>query len=93
MSETITELHAIVHGRVQGVFFRAATRDHARHLGLKGTVRNLPNGDVEVYAQGDKATLERFVSMLENGPGFVDHVRTTYAEKPLKFNEFRIAYD
>ena len=46
-------IRIVIHGRVQGVFFRKHTEEQARKLNLHGTVRNLPNGSVEVIAQGD----------------------------------------
>jgi acylphosphatase len=61
-------LHAIVHGRVQGVFFRDSTRREATGLGLGGWVRNLPDGTVEVYAEGDRAGLDRLHAWLYRGP-------------------------
>lgn len=49
---------AIVHGRVQGVYFRAFVKDHAKELGLKGYVRNLSGGRaIEVWAEGEKTKL------------------------------------
>lgn len=59
---------ARVRGRVQGVFFRASTRDTARSLGLGGWVRNLPDGDVEVFAAGDTQALGRLRRWLDQGP-------------------------
>jgi acylphosphatase len=53
---------------VQGVFFRAATRDKARHLGLTGFVRNLSNGDVEVVACGNRDELLELAAWLWRGP-------------------------
>jgi len=91
--KVIEELHAIVHGRVQGVFFRAATRDHARYLGLVGTVKNLPDGEVEVYAQGERTTLEKLINQLKNGPGFVKKVDITYVKPQREFEDFRIVYE
>ncbi|MDD4951631.1 MAG: acylphosphatase [Desulfovibrionaceae bacterium] len=61
-------LQAIVSGLVQGVFFRAWTRDQARLLGLRGWVRNLPDGTVAVLAQGPKKDLDRFEALLWEGP-------------------------
>jgi acylphosphatase len=58
----------VVTGRVQGVFFRASTQDTARHLGLTGWVRNLPNGDVEVLACGTPTALDQFQTWLWQGP-------------------------
>lgn len=64
----MNEAHCIIHGKVQGVWFRAWTADMARELGLTGWVRNLPDGGVEALAQGDRQTLERFVERLHVGP-------------------------
>ena len=61
-------MHAIVHGQVQGVWFRAWTRDMARELGVKGWVRNMPSGDVETMAQADDKALEAFLERLHGGP-------------------------
>lgn len=58
----------IVSGTVQGVFFRASTRDRARQLGLRGHARNLPNGDVEVVAAGDARSLQSLEDWLRTGP-------------------------
>jgi acylphosphatase len=50
-------VHVIVEGRVQGVFFRAFTRDEAVRLGLSGWVRNRPNGSVEAVVEGEKSAV------------------------------------
>lgn len=60
--------HAIVTGRVQGVSFRYHTRRTANRLGLTGFVKNLPSGQVEVFAQGPEAELEEFSGWLHQGP-------------------------
>lgn len=67
----------IVSGRVQGVFFRASTRDVAGPLGINGHAINLPDGNVEVLACGDDARVEKLRRWLENGPRMarVDQVR------------------
>ncbi len=57
-----------VRGRVQGVGFRWWTRRKASDLGLRGTVRNRPDGTVEVHAAGLVETLEAFAAELEVGP-------------------------
>lgn len=59
---------AVVHGRVQGVGFRAATHETGRRLGLDGWVRNRPDGTVEVVAQGDEQILEQFHDFPRHGP-------------------------
>lgn len=58
----------LIEGMVQGVFFRAATRRQARHLGLSGWARNLPDGSVEVVACGDDAGREQLHAWLHEGP-------------------------
>ena len=57
-----------VRGRVQGVGFRWWTRRRASDLGLRGTVRNRPDGSVEVHAAGEPDTLEAFAAELDVGP-------------------------
>jgi acylphosphatase len=58
----------IVRGRVQGVGYRYFAVGAAERLGVTGFVRNLPNGDVEIYAEADEATLNLFRQELERGP-------------------------
>jgi acylphosphatase len=84
-------IHAIVHGHVQGVSFRYYAAKEAARLGLRGWVRNLPDGTVELKAEGDPAALDAFVSWLHHGPpaARVDHVDTTRespAELPPGFH-------
>lgn len=55
-------------GKVQGVFFRASTRDMAKRLGITGHAVNLPNGSVEVLACGSTASLESLRQWLHHGP-------------------------
>jgi acylphosphatase len=61
-------LHAVVHGRVQGVGFRATTMDEARRLQIAGWVRNRVDGSVEVLAEGPPAKLALFLAYLNRGP-------------------------
>lgn len=61
-------LHLRIHGRVQGVFYRASTRDEARRLGLRGWVCNLANGGVEVLAEGDEQALGKLLRWARRGP-------------------------
>ena len=60
--------HYVIHGRVQGVAFRLFTRRLALREGVRGWVRNLPDGTVEAVAAADDAALERFRDGLEAGP-------------------------
>ncbi len=61
-------LRCLVAGRVQGVFFRASTREQALRLGLTGYARNLPDGRVEVLAFGPAPALEQLRDWLRVGP-------------------------
>ena len=60
--------HCLVSGLVQGVGFRYAAMTEARRLGLRGWVRNLPDGRVEAEAFGDSAALDSFCDWLQQGP-------------------------
>jgi acylphosphatase len=60
--------HFTVYGRVQGVGFRWFTRSRARSLGLCGWVRNMPEGSVEVWAEGDTNSLNSLESHLKGAP-------------------------
>jgi acylphosphatase len=55
-------------GRVQGVFYRAATRQRAQELGCRGYARNLPDGRVEVLAVGEPAAVHALIEWLRQGP-------------------------
>ena len=81
-----------ISGFVQGVFFRASARARAQKLGLSGFVRNLPNGDVEVVAEGEENMLERMAAWCRQGPfgSRVDHVELRWAEATGRFNGFEI---
>lgn len=69
MSPTPNEaLHANIHGRVQGVGFRYSTVAQAKRLGLTGYTRNMPDGSVEVVAEGEKRKLEALLAWLRKGP-------------------------
>jgi acylphosphatase len=57
-----------IHGRVQGVFFRAETRSRAESLGLAGWVRNAPDGSVEALFEGDPDRVDSMVEWCRRGP-------------------------
>ncbi len=61
-------VRCLISGRVQGVFFRAATRNKAVELGLRGRARNLPDGRVEVIACGPEERLSQLRAWLWEGP-------------------------
>ncbi len=67
-------VHLRITGLVQGVSYRASTRDVAQRLGVTGWVRNLPNGDVEAVAEASNEVLTRFIAWCHEGP---DEARVT----------------
>ena len=60
--------HLSISGRVQGVFFRAWTREQADRLGVKGWVRNCPDGHVEAHVEGETPAVEQMIQCLSEGP-------------------------
>ena len=65
---TDARARVVIHGRVQGVFFRAETRDRARSLGLDGWVRNTGEGSVEAVFEGDRDRIESMLVWCRRGP-------------------------
>ena len=61
----MTVFEVVFKGRVQGVGFRYTARDMARELGITGWVKNLPDGSVQLLAEGQDALLEEFIRRLE----------------------------
>jgi acylphosphatase len=82
--------HFTVYGRVQGVGFRWFTRSRARSLGLCGWVRNMPEGSVEVWAEGDTNSLNSLESHLKRGPSGsrVERVVTNEVTASGDFSQF-----
>jgi len=64
----VHRLHAVIHGDVQGVGFRYFVIDHARPLGVRGWVRNRPDGSVEITAEGERRMLEELLDVARRGP-------------------------
>jgi acylphosphatase len=75
----------IIAGRVQGVFFRASTRDVATPLGIKGHAVNLEDGTVEVRACGDDAAIEQLADWLHRGPSHASVTKVT--ERPTECSQ------
>ena len=73
----------LVFGKVQGVYFRHSTRLEARRLVIRGIARNLPDGSVEVLAQGGAGAVEELRAWLQRGPAQarVDEVRETLPDE------------
>lgn len=80
-------------GRVQGVWFRKFTKDVADRLGVKGYVRNLDDGSVEIVASfDDEMQFEKFLEAVKKGPPLarVDEILIEEIEEVPAFNDFRI---
>jgi acylphosphatase len=90
----MNSVHLLLSGRVQGVGFRAFARRQAAAHGVRGTVRNLADGRVEIYAAADAETLERFKERLSSGPSFgrVDAIDETPAPGFEPPEGFQIVY-
>ncbi len=87
MSKHIKRIHAIVHGQVQGVFFRETTRQEAQKLGLIGWVRNLDDGTVETEFQGEEETVEQLLEWLSQGSAISHVTRVDSRETDSVFGE------
>jgi acylphosphatase len=88
------KIFVLVSGRVQNVGYRAFVLRYARALGVSGTVRNLPSGRVEVVAEGDEQTLNRLLTLLQQGPpaARVTDVSVQWGDATGVENGFRIAW-
>jgi acylphosphatase len=86
-------VRAVVHGRVQGVWFRNSTASRADALGVGGWVRNLPDGSVQVHAEGEPVAVDRLVAFLHDGPprARVDGVRIEHVASE-GHDEFKIGH-
>jgi len=86
--------HVIVHGLVQGVWFRASTKEEADRLGVNGWVLNLPDGSVEAVFEGDKMKVEEIVGWCHRGPTGAKVNKVTIAWEPFarEFVHFTIRY-
>jgi acylphosphatase len=87
----VKRAHVVVHGAVQGVFFRVETCDRARSLGIGGWVQNAADGSVEAVFEGDDERVESMVSWCSRGPrgAQVDDVDVTWDE-PQGEDDFSI---
>lgn len=77
-------LHVVIEGLVQGVFFRAATKNKADSLGLQGWVRNLPDGRVEAVFEGDEGNLETMLAWCRKGPSHAKVTDVKITEEPYE---------
>ncbi len=91
-TQNIAAFHAVVRGRVQRVGFRVYTRDSAREHQVNGWVRNLGDGTVEVYGEGDEMALTEFLTDLHRGPvlSHVTDIDIEWKEVAPSFDSFSI---
>lgn len=91
---TLARAHLIIEGRVQGVFFRAFTREVGANLKLQGWVRNRPDGSVEAVFEGPKESVESAIARCRMGPpgSRVDNISEKWEEYSGEFNTFTIRY-
>ncbi|MBO8200137.1 acylphosphatase [Streptomyces smyrnaeus] len=91
MTATATSKRVIVTGQVQGVFYRDTCRQTAAAHGVRGWVRNLPDGSVEAVFEGEPQAVDALVEWAHEGPpaAFVDEVRVTEQE-PQGHDTFQV---
>lgn len=83
----MTHIDITIKGKVQGVAFRVIAKAVADQLGVKGYVRNEPNGDVLIEAEGDKLSLDMFLEWCNEGP---EHATVTLVESlPGELKNYR----
>jgi len=90
----LARLKALVHGKVQGVYYRAFTFRVAKRLLLKGWVKNSPSGDVEVQVEGTRDRLEALLKELKVGPAgaSVTKIDVTWSAYTGDFSSFDVRY-
>ena len=86
-------LRLLIEGRVQGVGYRHFIAVEAGRLGVRGVVRNLPDGDVEVIAEGSRENLNRLVDRARAGPAraLVTQLVEQWSQGPPRYDRFGIA--
>ena len=94
MREDLVRVRVFVGGRVQGVAYRYFAEKYASRLDIAGWVRNLPDGRVEILAEGSDAHIETLLARLREGPSLaeIDSFEVRRERSTGEFREFRIAY-
>ena len=92
MEVTVERLELLIEGKVQGVFYRASTLEQAQSLNLVGMVQNLPQGMVEVIAEGNRGALEELEKWCHHGPpaAEVKNVSARWKESTGEFKTFSV---
>jgi len=90
---SVVRCRAVVSGRVQGVFFRDTCERVASGLGVRGWVRNRPDGSVEVVAEGERAAVDRLLAWCGDGPPRARVDRVDVTDEPVAGERgFRVRY-
>jgi len=88
------QAHVVISGRVQGVWFRANTKEKANQLGVRGWVKNLPDGRVEAVFEGEREKVKELIRWCHVGPPLakVENVEVEWKEFEGKYDDFSILY-
>lgn len=94
MSDERVRIRVFVGGRVQGVAYRYFAEKYASRLDISGWVRNLPDGRVEVLAEGPESLVQTFLARLEEGPRLarIDSFEVRTEPATGEFRDFRIGF-
>lgn len=87
-------VHVIISGKVQGVWYRASTKQMADQIGITGWVRNTSEGNVEAIFEGEKKLINEMIEWCNQGPPLakVDNVTIKKMENEKNFDSFMIKY-
>ncbi|MCS7138524.1 MAG: acylphosphatase [Crenarchaeota archaeon] len=90
----MTRAHVYISGRVQGVFFRYETKNLADELGVKGWVRNLPDGRVEAVFEGEEGLVKKMIDFCKRGPpgAKVTDIKVEWEDYKGEFERFSIRH-
>lgn len=94
MNKLRANVHVVISGRVQGVWFRASTKQKAEQLGLTGWVRNTSKGNVEAIFEGEEDIVKEMIDWCHHGPpsAQVEHVKIKNQPPTNGFGGFSIRY-
>lgn len=85
-------VHLLIHGRVQGVWYRRHAEQKAKELNLGGWTHNLVDGSVEIVAEGEKERIEQFIAWTKEGSPLakVEYVEVSYEPYTGEFKDFSV---
>jgi len=91
-ADNLTTLHLVIHGRVQGVFFRDSMRREAQRLAVTGWARNTAEGTVEAMVQGEQSAVDSIVQWAHRGPPHAQVSKVEVEAGSGAFHQFEILY-